>query len=156
MADALASYISFEDREGTALGFDFQNFHVQQTRSYEGRSYLFAGFGYTGSTVDIAAANIDANLIFLVTDLMISLVEQAAAEEWLCRVKTVWLDPGSFAETSDRLEEVFSVVSWACNQEELVLRLASPLDAQAAELPARVLSRRLVGNLPPSGAISFV
>jgi hypothetical protein len=154
--DALASYISFTDRDGVYLGLDFQNFFPEEIRLYLTREHLFAGFGYTGSTVDIAAANIEASLVFLATDLMISIAEQAAAEQWLCRVRTVWLDPETLEETTDRLVEVFSVTSWAYNQEELVLRLASPLDAQAAELPARVLTRQMVGDLPATGSISFV
>ena len=154
--DALSTYISFIDRAGARVGYEFQNFHAEQARTYEGLDYLWAAFGYTGAAVDIQAANVDASLVFTVTDLMLAFAQQAADNEWLVRVWTVWLDPETLDETSDRLEEVYAITSWSHNRTELTLRLASPLDAQAAEIPSRVLSRKLVGSLPPSGTIAFV
>lgn len=154
--DALASYISFIDQAGVPVGQNFQNFHMEATRSYEGRSYMWAGFGYSGAVVDIDAANVEATLVFYVTDLMLALAEQAMSQYWLVNVKTVWLDPQTLNETSDRVEEFYAVAGYQHNLTEMTMRLASPLDAQAAELPARVLSQRIVGRLPPTGALQLI
>lgn len=153
---ALSTYINFIDHDGNAMNLRFQNFFPDETRAYEGKTYQPAGFGYTGAAVDLNAANVEASLVFLVSDLILSFAQQAADDEWLVEVQTVWLDPDTLQETSDRLEEVYGVTGWSHNQRELVMRLGSPLDAQAAELPARVLSQKMVGNLPARGSISFV
>jgi hypothetical protein len=155
--DALASYVTFLDADGAETGLSIHNFpHADPLRFYEGRTYLHAGFGYTGAEVSLDAANSEAALVFVVTDLMLATAEKAAKERWLAEVWTVWLDPDTLAETTDRLEELYVVTSWKQNLRELVMTLGSPLDARDAEIPARVLTRKLVGNLPPSGAISFL
>ena len=153
--DAFASYITFLTFEGSDTGVRFQNFH-QDTRSYEGRSYPFSGFGYSGATYDLQGANVEGVLLFPSNEMSQSFIAQAAEDRWLVEVKTVWLNPDTYAETSNRLTEVYAVVSWSNNLTELECRLSSPLNAQDAELPARVLSQRIVGSLPPKGSISLV
>lgn len=156
MTVALSTYISFLDRDGVSQDLRFQNFFPDQARDYEGQIFQPAGFGYTGAAVDIQAANVEASLVFLVTDLLLDFVDNTAMQQWLVSVWTVWLDPETLEETSDRLEEVYAISSYSHNQRELVMTLSSPLDAQTAELPARVLSRAIVGNLPPTGAVPFI
>lgn len=154
--DALASYIQFLDEGGNPTGNNFQNFFAEETRSYEGGSYLWAGFGYSGAAVDINAANMSAQLIFYLSSVMLGFAETAARENWLVRIYTVWLDPDTLVETSDRVEEIFAVTAWSHDLTQLTMELSSPLDAQAAELPARVLSEKIVGRLPPTGSVSFI
>jgi hypothetical protein len=154
--DAIATYIDFLDSDGARLGYAFQNFFSESSRSVDLVSYLWAGFGYSGAAVDINAANVEASLVFAVSDLMLGYAEQAIQNDWLVNVKTIWLDPVTLAETSDLLDETYAITSYKHNLSELVMTLGSPLDAQTAELPARVLSRKLVGNLPPTGAISLI
>ena len=154
--DALASYISFMTFDGSDTGVNFQNFFPDQSRSYEGRSYAASGFGYSGATFNLQGANVEGVLVFPVTEMSQSFIRQAADERWLVRVKTVWLDPDTLAETGNRIEEIYAVVAWKNNSTELQVSLSSVLNAQDAEVPARVLSRRIVGSLPPKGAIDFV
>lgn len=154
--DALATFVSFQSQEGVPVGLDIQNFYAEQVRTYEGRQFMWAGFGYTGAAVSLAAANVEATLVFMVTDLMLSYAQLAHQQRWLARVWTVWLDPDTLDETSDQLEEVYSVSSWTQDLSNLAMTLSSPLDAQDAEIPARVLTRTMVGDLPPSGSVLFI
>lgn len=156
MNDALASYVSFMDFNGADTGVNFQNFFADQTRSYEGRSYAASGFGYSGATFDLQGANTEAVLVFPVTEMSQSFIAQAADERWLVRVKTVWLDPETLVETSNRIEEIYAVTAWKNTLTELQVSLSSVLNAQDTEIPSRVLSRRIVGSLPPKGSIDFV
>ena len=156
MRDALASYISFMKADGVDVGVNFQNFFNQQTRSYEGRSYAASGFGYSGATFDLQGANTEGVLVFPVTEMSQSFIREAADERWLVRVKTVWLDPETLDETSERIEEIYEVVAWKNNLTELQVSLSSVLNAQDAEIPSRVLSQRIVGSLPPKGSIDFI
>jgi hypothetical protein len=154
--DALASYVQFLEEDGTPTGNNFQNFFAEQTRSYNGATFLWAGFGYSGAAVDINAANTQASLVFYLSPVILGFADTAARENWLVRVFTVWLDPVSLNETSDRLAEIFTLTSWQHDLVQLRMQLGSPLDAQAAEIPARVLSEGIVGRLPPTGSVSFV
>lgn len=156
MNDALASYVSFMDFDGNDTGVNFQNFFANQTRSYEGRSYAASGFGYSGATFDLQGANVEAVLVFPATEMSQSFIAQAANERWLARVKTVWLNPETLAETGNRIEEIFAVTAWKNTLTEVQVSLSSVLNAQDTEIPSRVLSRRIVGNLPPKGSIDFV
>ena len=154
--DALGTYVAFTDKAGVDRGINVQNFHAAQTRTVLGRDFLYGAFGYTGAVVDIDAANLEASLVFGTAELWLNVAQQATDEEWLARIWTIWLDPDTLAETSDMLSEVYAVTSWVSNLSEVILTLSSPLDAQRAELPARVLSRKIVGDLPPSGNVEFL
>lgn len=154
--DNLVTFVSFLDQEGIPVGLDIQNFYPERTRSYQGRQFMWGGFGYTGAEVSLAAANVEATLVFVVSDLMLSYAQRAHTERWLARVWTVWLDPETLEETTDRLEEIYSVTSWTQNLTNLAMTLSSPLDARDAEIPSRVLTRALVGDLPPSGSVLFL
>ena len=151
--DALSIFVHFTTRDGRDTGVALQNFFAEATKRYEGRDYAWSGFGYSGSSVNLEAASVEATLVFLVNELALQTLRTATTDEWLAYVDTVWLDPDTLATTSDRLREVYTCIGMANDHRELVLRLGSPLDAQSAELPARVLSRKLVGNLPATGSV---
>jgi hypothetical protein len=154
--DALGTYVVFTNKAGVDRGINVQNFHAEQMRNHLGRDFLYAAFGYSGATVDIQAANLEASLVFACDALWMNVAQQATDEGWLARIWTIWLDPDTFAETSNALSEVYAVTSYVNNLSEVVLNLSSPLDAQRAELPSRVLSRQIVGDLPPTGTIEFL
>ena len=153
--DALGTYISFATFTGQDVGINLQNFHANEFRQYEGRSYAYSGFGYSGATYELQAANTEAVLVFANNDMSQSFIEQAVEDRWIVRVKTVWLDPDSYQETSRRVEEVYAVVAWTTDLTQFRCQLSSPLNAQDEELPARVLSQRIVGSLPPKGSIAL-
>jgi hypothetical protein len=152
---AIGTYIKFQLPSGGTTGYAFQNFHANEARSYAGTSYVYAGFGFSGSSVDLQGSNIRASLVFAVSDLLLNFIQEAADQRWIIRIRTVWLEPDGYAETSTFLEETFQVTSFQHDGSRLALDLGSPLDAVSGQAPRRTLSQFLVGSLPNTGSISF-
>lgn len=153
---SIGTYISFQERDGTFTNNAFQNFHNSEVRTYNSVDYTYAAFGFSGAAVDVNGANIQAQLIFGLNDLILNIAQTAANEFWVVRVNTVWLNPDNFDETAQRLEEVYAVVGFEHDSSRISLRLGSPLDSVQSDVPRRVLTMRTVGVLPTSGNISFV
>ena len=152
---AIGTYIRFQLSSGGATGYAFQNFHANETRNYAGRDYVYAGFGFSGSSVDLQGSNSRASLVFAVSPLLLNFIQEAADQRWIIRVRTVWLDPDSFDETGTFSEEVYQVTGFQHDGSRLSLDLSSPLYAVSGQAPKRVLTQYLVGSLPATGQISF-
>lgn len=156
MSVAIGTYISFQQRDGTFTDNDFQNFHRAEVRTYNGRDHTYAGFGFSGASVDINGANIQAQLVFNLNDIILTIAQNAANGFWVVRVSTVWLNPDNFNETAQRLEEVYAVVGFQHDNSRISLTLGSPLDSVQSDFPRRVLTQRNVGVLPTTGNVSFI
>lgn len=156
MSIAIGTYVAFEQRTGAVTISSFQNFHAGETRTYEGVDYTYAAFGFSGAAVDVQSANTEATLVFAVNQLSLSLFTAAADDFYVARIKTVWLDPATLAETNQRLEEVYAVTGYDHDSSRLTLRLSSPLDSVGRNVPRRTLNQRIVGALPSTGNISFI
>lgn len=152
---AIGTYVRFQLHDGGETGYAFQNFHSGETRNYGGIDYLHAGMGFSGGTVDLQASNITAALVFAISPLLLNFIQEAADNHWIVRIRTVWLNPDTFEETSTFSEEVYQTVSFQHDGSRLSLVLGSPLDAVAGQSPRRVLTQYLVGSLPSTGQISF-
>ena len=152
---AIGTYVKFIDRDGEDTSNRFQNFFPNETRTYNGESYIFGGFGFSGGALDLQGGNISANLVFAVNTLSMSRFIQAVEERWLVKVRTVWLDPETLNESSTHSEEVYAVTGLDHDTNRLSLRLSSPLDAVSENAPRRLLTRKLVGDLPPTGNINL-
>ena len=137
-------------------GYSFQNFFHGERISWDGGVYDFAGFGYSGSSVDLQGGNIDAQLIFVVNDLSLNLAKKAADDRDVVTVKTVWLNPESLSPESNFMEDTFMVTGFEHDNNRLGLRLSSPLDAISGDVPRRRLTEKLVGALPSTGQIQLI
>lgn len=153
---AVGTYINFQLSEGAGVGYAFQNFHASETRVYQGIGYVYAGFGFSGTSVDLQGSNITAQLVFAVSQLLMNFIQQAADDRWIIRVRTVWLDPDTLDETSTFMEETYQITGFQHDGSRLALELGSPLDAVSGQSPRRTLTQYLVGSLPATGQISFV
>jgi hypothetical protein len=152
---AIGTYIRFQLPSGADTNYAFQNFHTGQTRNYAGIDHVYAGFGFSGSSVDLQGSNITASLVFAVTSLLLNFIQEAADQRWIVRIRTVWLDPDSYEESSTFMEETFQVTGFQHDGLRMSLTLSSPLDAVSGQAPRRTLSQYLVGSLPSTGSISF-
>ena len=155
MSIAIGTYIRFLDADGNETGNRFQNFFANETRTYNNLIYTFGGFGFSGGTLDLEAANISATLLMNLNDLSLSLIQQAADNFWLVDIRTVWLDPETFTETANHGQELYAVTGFEHDSSRISIRLSSPLDAVQQNVPRRVLTLRMVGALPSTGQINL-
>ena len=155
MTIAIGSYVRLVDRDKAFTGYAFQNFHVGETRSYNGTGYMYAGFGFSGGTLDLEAGNVTASLVFAVNELDLVVFKQAADDRWLIEVRTVWLNPDSLDETGTHSEELYAVTGFEHDTSRLSVRMGNPLDAVSQNAPRRVLTQDLVGALPSTGNINL-
>lgn len=153
---AIGTYIKFQLPTGAETGHAFQNFHNGETRVYAGIEYIAAGFGFSGTNVDLKGSNIRAGLVFSANKLLLNFIQEAADNRWVVQIRSVWLDPETYQETGTFTEEVYQVVGFSHNGSRLSLDLSSPLDAVSGQAPRRILTQFLVGALPTTGQISFV
>ena len=154
MTIAIGIYLNLKTQQGNSAR-RFQNFFKGDTRSYNGSLYMYGGFGFSGGTLDLEAGNIQASLVFDLNALSLPVFEQAAREFWIAEIRTVWLDPVTFAEGSEHSQEVYAITGLSHDNSRLQVQLGSPLDAVSANVPRRVLTTSLVGNLPSSGQINL-
>ena len=152
---AIGTYIKLLKADGTDAGYNFQNFHYGENRSYNGTNYMYGAFGFSGGTVDLEAANIDASLVFAVNALALSVFQESANSRWLIVIRTVWLDPDTLEEGRTYGEETYAITGLEHDSSRLSVRLGSPLDAVAQNAPRRVLTQKLVGALPSTGNINL-
>ena len=149
---AIGTFVRFNDD----LAKCYQNFFIGTTQPWEGRDYLFAGFGYSGSTIDLEAANISASLVFAVNQLSLNLAKEAADNRWIVEIESVWLNPETLATDRSYLKDTFMVTGFDHDTMRLNMRLSSPLDAVAGDAPRRRLTEDLVGALPSTGQIALL
>ena len=152
---AIGIYLKLLLPNGSASGYQFQNFFQGETRSYAGDEYMFGAFGFSGGTLDIEGANIQATLVFALNELSFAVLGQAVDDMWLAQIRTVWLEPDTLDESSQHSEELYAVTGLSHENSRLSVRLGSPLDAVQANLPRRVLTTALVGELPSTGQINL-
>ena len=134
----------------------FQNFSAGSTRTWQGDTYQYASFGYSGSVIDLQGGNIDASLVFAYNQLVLNMAVDAAENRWVVNIQTVWLDPASFAEVDDFMNDTFMITGFTHDTSRLSLTLSSPLDAISGDVPRRKLSNYMVGALPSTGDVSLL
>ena len=149
MGIAIGTFITLPD-------YNFQNFFHGESIKWDNKEYDFAGFGYSGSSVDLQGGNISAQLIFVVNDLSLALAKKAADNREIVTIKTVWLNPETLVPQSNFMQDVFMVTGFEHDALRLGLRLSSPLDAISGDVPRRRLAEKLVGALPSTGQIQLI
>lgn len=152
---AIGIYLKLLDSSGNDTSYQFQNFFQGENRTYNGDAYMFGAFGFSGGTLDLEGGNIDASLVFAVNDLSVAVFGQAANDMWLAQIRTVWLDPDDLSEQSTHSEELYAVTGISHDSSRLSVRLSSPIDAVQQNVPRRVLTTSLVGELPSTGQINL-
>ena len=148
---AVGTYITLNDGD-----FNFQNFAYGSSRPYSGKSYVYASFGYSGSVIDLQGGNLDASLVFAFNELVLNMAVDAAENRWMVDIRTVWLDPTSFREVDDFMDDTFMITGFSHDTSRLSLTLSSPLEAISGDVARRKLSNFLVGSLPSSGDVALL
>lgn len=147
---AIGTYLTVTDR-GMGSQLMVQNFFEGQAPG----GFVFGAFGFSGSTVDVSGASVSATLVFAHSQLLLNVMRHACDERWLAKVKTVWLDPDSYAETGVFSEELYAILSYEHDLTRVQVRLGSPLDAITEQVPRRTLNRWIAGSVPTNSTLNL-
>ena len=134
----------------------YQNFFAKSTRTFGGKDYIYASFGYSGTTTDLQSGNVDAQLVFANNSFVLGLANDLADSRAVVKINTVWLNPDTLVELTTYTQDIFMVTGYESDTTRVAFRLSSPLDAITGDVPRRRLSSKLVGSLPSSGDVELI
>ncbi len=152
-AYAFVNYVRFKTQADAYTGTPYQNFSINQQRVYAGVTYNFAPFAVSSGGGARGGERSSATLVAGTDALSVNLFAEAVQNRYMLEIKTVSLDPLTFADEALVASEIWRVASYDMDTTRVVLKLTSPLDAVKAQVPRRTLSTALVGALPTSGAL---
>lgn len=170
---AVAQYIRFLTRKGEDLdpvdARAYQNFHVAQSRTWQGHTYLFAPFAIGGEASGSAESNISSDLVLPANLMSGAAMFEAAKKRFMLEVKTVLLEeivgtPLRWTEISTLATQVWVATQFAYTDDVpddlegnavVALSLSSPLNAVGSTAPNVRLRSRWVGSLPATGRLVF-
>lgn len=156
---AIVSYIRFKERGGGPyLPYAYQNYYINERRTYAEVEYDFAPLGVAGGGGKQGGERSRGAIVCPANTIAQNIFWQADSNKWLVEVTSVEVD----TLTDEELTQLTRVL-WACRVEgsveigkpgQSVLQLSSPLDTVNATVGGRPLSQSLVGALPTTGSIS--
>jgi hypothetical protein len=152
-AYAFVNYVRFKTQADAYTGTPYQNFSINEQRVYDGITYSFAPFAVSSGGGARGGDRSSASLVAGTDALSVNLFAEAVQNRYMLEIKTVSLDPLTFADEALVASEIWRVASYDMDTTRVVLKLTSPLDAVKAQVPRRTLSTALVGALPTSGAL---
>jgi len=152
-AYAFVNYVRFKTQADAYTGTPYQNFSINQTRTYSGTTYSFAPFAVSSGGGTRGGERSNAALVAGTDALSVNLFSEAVQNRYMLEIKTVSLDPLTFADEALIATEIWRIASYEMDTTTVTMRLTSPLDAVKAQIPRRTLSTTLVGELPTSGAL---
>ena len=152
-AYAFVNYVRFKTQADAYTGTPYQNFSINEQRVYDGITYSFAPFAVSSGGGARGGDRSSASLVAGTDAISVNLFAEAVRERYMLEIKTVSLDPLTFADEALVASEIWRVASYDMDVTRVVLKLTSPLDAVKAQVPRRTLSTALVGALPTSGAL---
>jgi len=152
-AYAFVNYVRFKTQADAYTGTPYQNFSINQTRTYSGTTYSFAPFAVSSGGGTRGGERSNAALVAGADALSVNLFAEAVQNRYMLEIKTVSLDPLTFADEALIATEIWRIASYEMDTTTVTMRLTSPLDAVKAQIPRRTLSTTLVGELPTSGAL---
>jgi hypothetical protein len=152
-AFAFVNYVRFKTQADAYTGTPYQNFSVNQTRTYSGITYSFAPFKVSSGGGALGGERSNAALVAGTDAISVNLFAEAVRNHYILEIKTVSLDPLTFADEALISTEIWRIASYEMDRITITMRLTSPLDAVKSQIPRRTLSTELVGALPTSGTL---
>ena len=147
---ALGHYLTFTSSDGEVVA-RFQNFNIKE----EVGEYGFAPFGFSGMTVNFKGDNVDATLVFPNDPLTRAWATTAVNNSWLAEVEVRLLDPDDRTKSEVMHTYVGQVSEGGWDETTINLTINTVLDAVRGTVPARRLTKVLVGNIPTSSRVSL-
>ena len=137
-----------------SVQFRFQNFFIGQDMTYDGKTYGFVPFGFSGVTVNRTGDGLESSLVFPNNDLTRGWAVTAIKEHFVMEVDVLIIDSSSASGSHNRVHTYTGqVVGGQWDNASLNLQLGGVLDAVGTDVPRRSLTRKLVGNLPVSNNV---
>lgn len=143
---SIGNYLTFT--ANNSVRFRFQNFFINRNATFQGGSYQFLPFGFSGITINRQGDNTDASLVFPNNELSRPFAVQALEERWLATVAVVSLDPNNAGTGTALYSYTGQCADGSWDESSLTIRLNTVLDAVGADVPQRRLTQSLVGALP--------
>ena len=128
---------------------DYQNGKVGS--SVNGYSYL--SFIYQGATKSRSGDNLQSTLILANNVVSMNIANQLVSSFATVTVENWLMDPSTYDRSRLLTSEIWVVSSLSYDPETIELVLSSSLDAIGTQAPTRVLTRKLVGELPTTGSV---
>ena len=125
----------------------YNNVTPGQSLSYDGLSFDYLSFIYQGATKNRTGDNLEAQIVLSVNEISTGISRNAVNNRWHVRVYSATMT------ASGTVAKVLTVEDWiaasmAYDNQTLEIVLSSGIDAVGANAPTRVMTRKLVGNLP--------
>ena len=150
---AIGNFLTFTAT--TRVRQRFQNFFIGQTTSYQGNSYLFAPFGFSGVTINRTGDGIDASVGFPNNDITRAWAVEAIEARWIAHVQVVLLNPDDNTDFT-LMHQYFGQISGGKWDEGMLgLMLNNVLDAVGFDVPVRRLSQKLIGAIPVTNSVTL-
>lgn len=135
--------------------YRFQNFFIGETITYNGGSYGFLPFGFSGVTVNRTGDNTEASLVLPNNDLSRNWAVEAIDRRWLAQVEVILLDPDNRSTFNQLHTYVGQVAGGKWDESSLQLTLSTVLDAVGADVPGRRLTQKLIGAIPVTSGLQL-
>ena len=147
---ALANYMVLRLPSGAA--YRFQNFSIDEVKTYREQTYSFLPFGFSGVTVNRQGDNVDADILLPNNELSRPWGVEAIKDRWVVRIDTVKVNTEG-GDPEKLFHYVGQVNAGDWNTTAMTLRLNTVLDAVGAEFPHRTINEQLCGALPTTSNV---
>lgn len=115
--------------------------------------YQYLSFIYQGATKSRNGDNLQATLILANNALSMNIANQLVTSFATATVENWLMFPITYNRDRLLTSEIWVVSSLSYDPETIELVLSSSLDAIGTQAPTRVLTRKLVGELPTTGSV---
>lgn len=131
----------------------FQNYWIGENVAYDGNTYGFLPFAFSGTTVTKSGDNQPATLALPNNDLARAWAQAAVVGQWLATCRTMIINPDNRADLILLSSYSAQIVSASWRETAIELQMASVLDAVGADVPRKKLTKQLVGSIPVTSRV---
>lgn len=148
---SVGNFVTFS-LDGITL-YRFQNFFIGEDITYNGNSYGFLPFGFSGVTVNRTGDNTEASLALPNNTLSRNWGVEAIERRWIATINVLLLDPDDRTSFNQLHQYVGQVAGGLWNETSLQLTLNTVLDAVGTDVPLRRLTQKLIGAIPVTSGL---
>ena len=132
--------------------FRFQNFKIGSDINYQGHTWVFAPFSFSGVISNLSGDNLDAGLIFPSNRVVRGWAADALENKWVGIAKVMLLADDSTIERA-MYSYTGVIASGGWDDINVEISLNTVVDAVRGEIPGRKMNNQLVGNIPISASL---